>query len=114
MALFLEHEVHSQNNEAEAHDVIPLDGFFQKEESKTHKNRKAYDLLYDLELIGTELGDAYTVGRYHEAVLKEGYAPTDEYHLPDGRGCTMVLQVSIPCIGHEHITDDEQDYGAHI
>lgn len=115
-----ESEEYRQDDESEGHQVVPADGLALEDRGHDDGEDGQRDgFLYNLQLhqregaAGNLRPDA--VGRYHEAVLKEGHAPRqgdDGYQRPVGDELHLLeLEVAIPGECHEDVGADEQQYG---
>lgn len=95
--------------------MVPAQGIALDEQySKECKDHQRDNLLNDLQLPKGEGASEFcatdAVGRYLEAVLKEGNAPTDKYDSNDAVALKLRLEgyMAIPRQRHKDIGADEQ------
>lgn len=106
MLLFPEHEVYRAYQQGKRHQVIPAEWFFQKKYCEEREYGKGDNFLDGFELkAAPAFHIAKSVGRYHEAVFKEGDAPAEEDYFPEG-GFGM-FEVPVPGERHEGVGDDQ-------
>ena len=70
-------EPHREQNQPEAHGVVPSEFFLQHDPGEDHEYPERDALLDDLELVAAELAAevAAAVGRDHQAVLEKRDSP---------------------------------------
>ncbi len=79
---------------------------------KGNEDNERNDLLEDLQLIGSEFAVAEAIAGNLEAVLREGYEPTDEDDTPEITAA--VFEVAVPSDGHEEVGAQQQEDGRHF
>src|SRR5882757_5723179 len=107
----MEHEERPGHQTAESSKVIPVQLVAKIKRGEHPKHRQRDHLLNHLQLIRREGLRADPVGRYLQAVLKEGDAPTDQNHLPKRH--LAKLQVPVPREGHKNVRANQQQNGPH-
>ena len=117
---FPEGENDGQQDEYEADEVVPADGFALEDgghddgEDRQRDALGQYLELHQREGTAVDLA-ADAIGGYHERVFEEGHAPRcedDEDERPAGVDFQLSeLEVAVPGEGHEDVADDEQQDG---
>ena len=80
--LFHKHKIDGQDEAAERHKMVPVQGLAAEEDGGEHgEDRQGNNLLDDFQLhqrVRAAIADeAYAVGRHLAAILKEGDAPRE-------------------------------------
>jgi hypothetical protein len=97
----VEGEKHGPYQEPCRYSVIPPELFAEVEGDKYPEDYQRDHFLDHLELDWGKVARADAVGRYLEAVLKQGNEPTHYDYLPEG--LVLILQMPIPSNGHEDV-----------
>ena len=117
---FPEGEDDGQDDTGEADKVVPA--YWLAFEHRRHddgEHCQRHTFLNNLQLHQREGSSvdlaADTVGGNHERVFEESQCPRredNEYQRPVGVDLQLgELQVTVPCEGHKHVADYEQQYG---
>ena len=114
-------EENGQNQQAESHKVIPVEGLsLEQEVGDDGKYRQRNDFLNDLELDERErtavLREAHPVGGHHKRVFEEGDSPgkeDDADERPVVRNLHLLqFQVAVPGQRHEDVGTEEKEDGS--
>lgn len=110
--LLLENEIHRQNQQAEADDVVVGEGLvFEENEHEDSEDGERKELLDDFELPEVEgtaiVDEPDAVGRHHETVLDQRDAPAEEDDQRQRQfaepSSALQFYVAVPCKGHKDI-----------
>ena len=103
-----EHEIDRAAEAEGGPEVVEPEGLFHVEEGERDEDHKGDHFLHDLELAELELRVADAVGGHLQQVFEQGDAPARERGDEPGPAA-QVLQVRVPCEGHEDVGEDEQE-----
>ena len=115
--LFLENEIHRQDQEHEADEMVEGEGMvFEEDEHEHGEDGQREELLDDFELPEVEraavFDEADTVRRHHEAVLDQRDTPAEEDDQRQRElaepSRALQLQMTVPCERHENIRTGQQ------
>jgi len=96
----MEDEECSHRDEAEAPNVVSLQGFAHIGDRKDREDRKRDDFLKGLELRAGELVRAEAIGGDLKAILEKRDGPACHNHLPQRR--VAEFEMAMPRKGHEN------------
>jgi len=115
--LFFEYEIHCQNQQTEAYDVVVGEGLvFEEYEHEDGEDGEREELLDDFELPEVEgaaiVDEPDAVGRYHETVLDQRDAPAEEDDQRQRQfaepGSALQFEVAVPRKGHKDVGTNQQ------
>jgi len=101
-----ENKIHCTHQTQSRVKIIPFQRLIHVKHHERHEHRQRDDLLQDLQLSKIECGVTDTVGRHLQRILEQCDSPTDQRRHAPWRRC-QILQVPIPCEGHEQIGHGE-------
>ena len=108
---------YGKRDAAETGGVIPFQRLDQigdgenRKDRKDRKDRQGDDFLNGFLLRGGKFIGADAIRGNLEAVLEKGDAPTDHHDLPEGDA--TILEMAVPCKGHEDVGNGEKNDCAH-
>jgi hypothetical protein len=91
--------------------VVPSDVFAEVEPGEDDEDAEGDDFLDDLQLVCSKFTVADPVRGDLKTVFEERNHPTDDDGEEERRG--TVLQVTVPCNGHEDVGADKKEDGSH-
>ena len=119
--LFFEGEKHGKQDENEGNDVVPAESFgLENGDDDDGEHGQGNRFLNDFQLDKVErtsvLHGSDAVGRNHERVFEQGYAPRHEDDQKErpilwGGDDFEQLELAIPSESHEDIGNDEEKDG---
>jgi len=115
-----EDKIDRQDEAEGGEEVVPAELEMEGQHGETDEDHQGDDLLNDLELHkgeGSAIGiKTYTVGRYLQAILKQGYSPRHEDNQDEG--CMvgdemhiLHLKMTVPSQRHKDIGRQKKKYG---
>lgn len=115
--LFLENEIHRQDQEHEADEMVEGEGLvFEEDEHEDGEDGQREELLDDFELPEVEraavFDEADAVRRHHEAVLDQRDTPAEEDDQRQRElaepSRALQFQMTVPCECHENVRTGQQ------
>jgi uncharacterized protein YqjF (DUF2071 family) len=107
---FVKNEKHSQHHARKPRRVIPSHLLAQIQNRKNRENGQGNELLNCFQLRRRELIGPDPIRGHLKAIFKEGNPPAHSDHLP--QRLAPVLQMPVPCKGHEYVGDRQQKNGS--
>jgi hypothetical protein len=102
---FVEYEEGSQHEAGETRSIVPFKFFAEIGDRENGENNEGDHFLYGLQLRGREFIRTDAIRRDLKTVFEKGDAPTGGDYFP--QSFTAILEMSIPCKGHENVRDRE-------